>query len=203
MLSARPTLMTPSGASRGGDGDGVNKGPQNMWARQSQVKRCHGLVGGAAPMPHRTCGLRRASSRSQDTLALRVGRDYASVVSLLTTSPWRQASLHTGSSLERDYMHRGAQRWPANIGFKQSRESNPTDILPLHVFGPRRRKAFRKPPACRVCVNASWWGPRRCGRPPGQFGRIERHCYTAILTREQISLAQGPKGVVGWLCTAP
>ena len=37
------------------------------------------LRGGAARMRDRACGLRRASSRSQDTLALRAGKDHPSV----------------------------------------------------------------------------------------------------------------------------
>ena len=44
---------------------------------------------------------------SLKTLALRAGADHAFVVSLLTTSPQRQASLRVGSSLGRDYMQRG------------------------------------------------------------------------------------------------
>ena len=45
MLSVRLTLLTTPGASRGGDGDGdgVNKVPQNTWAPQIRVEWCHGL----------------------------------------------------------------------------------------------------------------------------------------------------------------
>ena len=136
MLSVRLKLLPHPGASRDGDGDGgsdgANKVPQNTWAvcrlKRAESDDFMAWWGGLHACLTGHCELRRASSPSQDTLALRAGRDDASVVSLLTTSPWRQASLHAGSSLERGYMHRVTQRWPANPGFEQSRESNPTDI---------------------------------------------------------------------------
>ena len=36
MLSVRYTLLSPPGASRDGDGDGVNEVPQNTWEEEEE-----------------------------------------------------------------------------------------------------------------------------------------------------------------------
>jgi len=49
VLSVRLTLLTPSGASRDGDGDGMNKVAYNTWAPQSRVG-WFSWLGGVAPL---------------------------------------------------------------------------------------------------------------------------------------------------------
>ena len=136
---------------------------------------------------HASSGMRALHSvKSQDPLALWAGRDHPSFVSPLTMSPWRQPCLRAGSSLGRDYMKQRAPTMACHTRPKKSRESNLTDIPPVHLWGPRRRewdseklvRVMVVDVQCRSgvldeCHIAGVARAPATSRPPaGEFGRV-------------------------------